>query len=36
MVGLRGVPGTHFSHARTQGMTRTVGQQWYGGTEGSP
>ena len=36
MVGLRGVLKTPFSHARTQGMTRTVGQQWYGGTEGSP
>ena len=29
-LGLPSVP------ARTQGMGRTVGQQWYGGTEGSP
>ena len=43
MVGLRGVPGTSFSpqglpsvSARTQGMGRTVRQQWYGGTEGTP
>ena len=29
-MGLPSVP------ARTQGMGRTVRQQWYGGTEGSP
>ena len=29
-LGLPSVP------ARTQGMGRTVGQQWYGGTEGNP
>ena len=28
-MGLPSVP------ARTQGMGRTVGQQWYGGSEGS-
>ena len=30
VLGLPSVP------ARTQGMGRTVGEQWYGGTEGSP
>ena len=33
MVGLRGLPSVP---ARTQGKGRTVRQQWYGGTEGTP
>ena len=33
MVGLRGVLGVPLVHARTHGMGRTLGQQWYGGTE---
>ena len=36
MVGLRGVPGLPSVTARTQGKERTVRQQWYGGTDGSP
>ena len=38
MVGLRGVPGTPFSPRQDSGdekLARTVGQQWYGGTEES-
>ena len=34
MVGLREVPGAPSVTARTQGMGRTVGQQWHGGTQG--
>ena len=39
MVGLRGVPRTPFSPRQDSGdekLARTVGQQWYGGSEGSP
>ena len=39
MMGLRGVPGTPFSPRQDSGdkkLARTVGQQWYGGTEESP
>ena len=36
MVGLRGVLGNPFSPHQDSGDGKTVGHQWYSGTEGSP